>query len=114
MTNVFKKPTGKLKGSQTMAAKGDKKGASPSRLVNNVGQKIGGQYFGSGGPKNDPPTNNSKPSRDDAMVKVMKKYPNNYGFPNAQKVVSANNAAINTGPALSQANNKRKLKYIGA
>ncbi len=87
MTNVFTKPTGKAKGSQTMAAQGDKKGQ--------------------GNPKNTSTNPKSK-----VMAKVMKSYPNKYGTPNPGKVVAANEAARNLGPA-STANSKRNLKFIG-
>lgn len=115
MTNVFNKPTGKLKGSQTMAAKGDIKGAPASRLRNNVGQKLHSQKFGSAVPQNGKADKVAPPASVVAMAKVFKKYPQiGGGTPNPSKVVKANNAARNMGPAISQANSKRKLKYIGA
>lgn len=113
--NVFIKPSGKLKGSGTMAAKGDIKGAPASRLRNNVGQKLHSQKFGSMVPQNGKADMILPPASVVAMAKVFKKYPQiGGGIPNASKVVKANSAARNIGPALSQANSKRKLKYIGA
>ena len=86
-TNVFIKPSGKAKGSQTMGAKGDIKGQGKS--ISNPSMKA------------------------KVMGKVMSKYPNTYGTPNPSKVVKANQAAQDVGTPISQQNNPRSLKYIG-
>lgn len=90
MVNVFIKPKGKLKGSQTMAAKGDHKSqGNPKSTSTNPKSKV--------------------------MAKIMKQYPNKYGTPSPSSVVSANQTARDANSkAISQANSKRKLKYIGA
>jgi len=85
MTNVFIKPSGKLKGSQTMGAKNDSN--KPVSVPNKSKVKI--------------------------MAKVMKAYPQGQA-PMASKVVAANQTARSTGPALSEKSSKRNMKYIGA
>lgn len=81
-----KKPTGVQKGSQTIGAKNDKKGAGPKG-----------------------PTPSQKAT---IMSKVMKAYPQ--GPSNAaDAVIAANEAARNLGKPISQ-QGRRKLKFIGA
>lgn len=109
--NPFIKPSGKQKGSQTIAAKGDHKGALPSRKVHNYGQKVQAQYFGSSTVKNGPKDNVANPSKVIAMAKIMKAYPQG-PLPYAQKVVKANTAAMDQGKGKSAAP-ARNLKYIG-
>ena len=87
-SNPFIKPSGKLKGSQTMAAKGDHKSqGNPKSTSTNPKSKV--------------------------MAGIMKKYPNTYGTPSAGKVVARNESARDIGPAISQKNSKRNLKFIG-
>lgn len=111
--NTNKKPTGKMKGSQTMAAKGDIKGAPASRLRNNTGQKLNSQSFGSAVPQNGVADKVLSPARQKAMTEVMSKYPNKYGAPTPQKVVPSNQSARDLGPSISNKNSKRNLKFVG-
>lgn len=111
--NVFIKPTGKAKGSQTMAAKGDIKGAPASRLKNNVGQKFHSQQFGSSVPQNGKADKVLSPSKEVAMAKVFNAYPNAFGKPNPSKVVANNRSARDMSTPISNKNGKRKLKFIG-
>ena len=90
MTKIMNsKPTGVQKGSGTMAAKHDIKSQAPS--VPN-------------------PSKNKK-----VVAKLMKKYPNTFGVPSPEAVVSKNEQAKDfNSKAISQKNSGRSLRFIGS
>ncbi len=85
MTNVFIKPSGKAKGSQTIGAKNDKKSQGNSK-------------------------NASTNPKSKVMAKVMKVYPNGYGAPSLQAIVSQNMAAKDGGKTIPS--NVKRSKFI--
>ena len=99
-TNPFIKPSGPMKGSSTMAVRGDTKKAPASRLVNNKGIKLNSQIFGSSTSKNSPTDKIKSPSTVKAMVKVMKAYPSTKGTPAPKKVVTNNQSTIEKGKSM--------------
>lgn len=129
------KPQNKQKGSGTMGAVNDKKGAKTQNsktnvrsmhiglkiasgdkkgtqfVPNNKGAKLSSQYYGSATPSNSRAIVLS-PQKQKAMIKVMKAYPNKNGQPSSGNVVKKNQAARDMAPSLSPAG-KRNLPYIG-
>lgn len=90
-----------MRGSQTMAVKGDIKGAPASRLINNKSIKLNSQYYGSSTIKNGPSDKIASPKAvKTAVGKVMKAYPNTKGQPSPKKVVTNNRSTIEKGKSM--------------
>ncbi len=84
--NTNKKPSGKMKGSQKIVIQGDAKGAKGSKST-------------------------STNPKSKVMAKVMSNYPNKYGAPSPQAVVSQNISSRDGGKTIPS--NAKRSKFIG-